>query len=59
MHFVKETPPAALLECPPLPEPAHPNSQKDVAVYVVTLEAAGRACRQALDEVRAWAAVQP
>jgi hypothetical protein len=46
------------MECPALPETPQPVSQKDVAVYVVKLEASARVCRQALEEVQAWSILQ-
>ena len=41
---------AALLDCPVSPDVPRVQTQRDVARYVVALEAAGAACRQALAE---------
>ena len=59
VKLVRLEPPAALLDCPVSPDVPMVQTQRDVARYVVALEAAGAACRQALAEVKAWSMAGP
>lgn len=51
--------PSALLACRTDPEPPIPESQRDVARYLVQLWQAGEDCRAKLDAVNQYLAAEP